>query len=87
MDIYGLIMTLALDVLIVAVFFFAVWALTNVLIWSCKKVVGMLSGPARRNLEVVRTKKDLAEIQVGALTAAESVMKMLARSDSGYRGR
>ena len=87
MGVYDFIIVLILTLLEAAVFYYIVWAIAHVILWSGKKIVGMLSGPARRNLEAVRTKKDLAEIQVGALTAAEGVMKLLARADPSYRGR
>ena len=84
---YNLIVIILLDILVVAAFIFGVWVLTNALIWSAKKILGMLGGPARRNLEVVRTKRDLAGINFNALVATEKIMKKLAEGGSGYRGR
>ncbi len=87
MGIYDFIMVLILSILGGVLFYYIVWALAHAIIWSAKMAIGLLSGPARRNLEVVRTQKDLAQIKFGALTAVESIMKKLARADSGYRGR
>ena len=84
---YDLLVAILLNILVVAVFIFGVWVLTNALIWSAKKILGILGGPARRNLEAVRTKRDLAGINFNALVATEKIMKKLAEDGSGYRGR
>ena len=84
---YDLLVAILLNILVVAAFVFGVWVLTNALIWSAKKILGILGGPARRNLEAVRTKRDLAGINFNALVATEKIMKKLAEDGSGYRGR
>lgn len=84
---YDLLVAILLNILVVAAFVFGVWALTNAMIWSAKKILGMLGGPARRNLEAIRTKRDLAGINFNALVATEKIMKKLAEDGSSYRGR
>ena len=72
------------------VLYFLEWAFSGLIGAFVRFMASMfrrLKGPAARELENVRTKKDIAKINICVLNAQERVLEKVCKSKSNYRGR